>query len=90
MKMKKSMNYLPLLAFVLAAFAGMAFNEAEVFTPEYGSDGVDWYDVTNKTEGIDYFCDKDEDACTRDMPSSSGNELQKGLFVPGENLEPID
>jgi hypothetical protein len=57
--MNKLMSKLPLLAFVLAAFAAVAFTSPkEVSDPMYGFDGTHWY-LIQGDEGVTYVCDSD-------------------------------
>lgn len=57
--MNKLLSKLPLLAFVLAAFAAVAFTSPkEVSDPMYGFDGTHWY-LIQGDEGVTYVCDSD-------------------------------
>ena len=56
--MNKLINKLPLLAFVLAAFAAVAFTSpSEEVGTMYGYDGTDWYEVTGPPSPTTYACD---------------------------------
>jgi len=86
--MNKLINKLPLLAFVLAAFAAFAFSSPR--TPEYAQDTVNpsiWYDLTNVTPGpTTYVCDEVDDICTRAQPSTSAAMVEDGEFVKNGTL----
>jgi hypothetical protein len=88
MNMNKLINKLPLLAFVLAAFAALAFSSPRV--PEYAQDPVNpsiWYDLTNTNpSGTTYECDAVEDVCTRILPSTSADMVAEGEFVKHGSL----
>ena len=59
MSMDKFLKKLPLLAFVLAAFAAVAFTSPkEVTDPMYGFDGTHWYLIQGE-QGVTYVCDSD-------------------------------
>lgn len=80
--MNKLMSKLPLLAFVLAAFAAVAFTGSKDLQPEYGLDGSSWINVTGLTPGVDYDCDLDNElVCTRTAPDPSAPMVKPGIFV---------
>ncbi|MEB2782675.1 hypothetical protein U3A58_19965 [Algoriphagus sp. C2-6-M1] len=74
---------LPIMAFVLAAFAAFAFSSPSA--PQYAQDSSDpgiWYDLTNVTpSSTTYECDDVEDICTRVLPNSSAAMVAEGEFV---------
>ena len=69
---------LPQLAFVLAAFAAVAFTSPKVVTNLYGEEGGTWYDVTMTTPGpTTYVCDQaDVDGCLQDAPHGDGDPIE--------------
>lgn len=73
---------LPLLAFVLAAFAAVAFSPKDSAMNEYGESASQWYNVTGITPGpTTYTCDaKPNLECLHD--AVNGNPIS-----PGENRE---
>ncbi len=83
MSMNKLMSKLPLLAFVLAAFAAVAFTSPR--GPEYAQDPVNpsiWYDLTHVApSSTSYECDDAEQVCTRIQPNSNSDMVEEGLFV---------
>jgi len=92
--MNRLLSKLPLLAFVLAAFAAFAFNfpDREV-TSEYGGVGTVVYDVTNVDMGPaddEYQCSGDSGQCLFQNPGLSVPvENSEGQFEPGDALIPI-
>lgn len=73
---------LPLLAFVLAAFAAVAFTGPQDHQPEYGLDESTWINVTALTPGVDYDCNlEEEEVCTRSAPNPSAPMVKPGIFV---------
>lgn len=80
--MNKFLNKLPVLAFVLAAFAAFAFSPADSQTAEYGFDGQNWINVTGLDPGPDtYLCDDEPVVCTRSAPSPAAQQVKPGLFI---------
>lgn len=93
--MNKLINKLPLLAFVLAAFAAVAFNfPEEGNTSKYGSDGIDTYDVTNVDMGPgadEYQCNSETLVCLyQDEELATPVPESEGRFIPGNELDPIE
>lgn len=59
--MNKLISKLPLLAFLLAAFAAVAFTSPKVVTGEYGQAAGVWYDVQGINPDEDtYVCNSSE------------------------------
>ena len=86
MSMDKFLKKLPLLAFVLAAFAAFAFSPADNQSSEYGFDGQNWINVTGLVPGPEtYQCDEDPQVCTRRAPNSSAQPVKTGLFINNMN-----
>jgi hypothetical protein len=66
---------LPVIAFVLAAFAAVAFTSPkEEANQMYGFDGTDWYLIEGQ-EGVTYLCDQD---------------TQPGCLFDAVNGNPVD
>ncbi|SDD37954.1 hypothetical protein SAMN04488104_102718 [Algoriphagus faecimaris] len=88
--MNKLMSKLPLLAFVLVAFAAFAFNMPGELDPEYAQDPDNqeiWYDLSSVTPGPNtYECDDVQDVCTRVLPSSSAAMKTSGEFIKNGTL----
>ena len=86
--MNKLEGKLPLIAFVVAAFAAVAFTSP--VAPEFAQDPSNpsiWYDLTNVTpSSTTYECDDEEDICTRVLPNSSATMVAEGEFVKKGNL----
>jgi hypothetical protein len=63
--MNKLLSKLPLLAFVLAAFAAVAFTSPVNDEPEYGTPdgGVTWVQVNDPENPVSYQCDEGSEAC---------------------------
>lgn len=78
MSMNKLMSKLPLLAFVLAAFAAVAFTSPKEATSLFGEENGTWYDVTLTMPNNDtYVCDQvDQDGCLYDAPHGTGNPIE--------------
>jgi hypothetical protein len=58
---------LPLLAFVLAAFAAVAFTAPQEMVTMYGFDGEHWYQIDDDTPPGSYTCESDtEPRCLYD------------------------
>ncbi|RIW12171.1 hypothetical protein D0X99_19640 [Algoriphagus lacus] len=76
--MNKFLNKLPLLAFVLAAFAAVAFSPKEMETDQYGLHNGVWYNVTGQIPSDQtYRCNNQEDSeCLFDAPN--GNPINPG------------
>ncbi|AGA80635.1 hypothetical protein KZP23_02685 [Echinicola marina] len=83
--MKKLINNIPLLAFVLTAMTALTINLSaedvqgtkEALNPNTHT----WEDITNQELGVDYNCDTEVDTdCTREM-----DEL--GQEVPDSRVE---
>lgn len=72
---------LPLLAFVLAAFAAVAFTPPHDPQPEYGLDGSIWRDATELEIDVNYQCNESEEVCTRSAPSEQAAPMKPGTFV---------
>lgn len=77
MNMNKLINKLPLLAFVMAAFAAVAFTAPSSITGEFGLAGGTWYDVTGINPDEDtYVCDADPTKdCLFDQPHGAGQPI---------------
>lgn len=56
---------LPLLAFVLAAFAAVAFTSPESDDPQYGTPdgGETWVQVNDPQNPVNYQCNSGSEAC---------------------------
>ena len=83
--MKNLEGKLPLIAFVVAAFAAVAFTSPKN-VGEYGQSGGIWYDVTNETPGpSSYECDNSPgQTCLYDQAFGMGQPLSGStnkLFV---------
>lgn len=82
---------LPLLAFVLAAFAAVAFSPKEQPMNVYGYDGTHWYEVTGDPSPNTYACDEaEEPGCLYD--AIGGNPIDPDVdrvFVT-KGLLPIE
>jgi hypothetical protein len=84
---------LPLLAFVLAAFAAVAFTSPKSNTGEYGQENGIWYDVTNTAPSpTTYECDSQvNEDCLFDQPFGMGSPISdpNRIFVvrDADNLE---
>ncbi|MDR7131665.1 hypothetical protein J2X69_004029 [Algoriphagus sp. 4150] len=80
--MKKLEGKLPLIAFVVAAFAAVAFTGPKDLQPEYGLDGSTWRNVTNITPGEDtYECNDSNLVCTRSAANPSAPMVKEGTFI---------
>lgn len=80
--MTKIKGVLPIIAFVFAAFAALAFSPADSQTAEYGFDGQNWINVTGLVPGPDtYLCDEDPQVCTRRAPNPTAQQVKTGLFI---------
>lgn len=81
MKMNKLINKLPLFAFVLAAFAAVAFTSPEVATNEYGEEGGTWYNVTGITPDDDtYVCNAEPNVnCLFDDSHGAGQPISTSM-----------
>lgn len=84
---------LPLLAFVLAAFAAVAFSPKDSAMNLYGQSGSQWYNVTGIPTGPDtYTCDEQEaEECLFD--AVNGNPINPGedhIFVKRGDLPPAN
>ncbi|HSF55906.1 MAG TPA: hypothetical protein VLA71_19280, partial [Algoriphagus sp.] len=93
--MNKLINKLPLLAFVLAAFAALAFNFPDKEnTSRYGSHDSKIYDVTNVDMGSaadEYQCNGETGECLfEDEELENHVPNSWGEFDPGEALVPIN
>ncbi|WP_343850886.1 hypothetical protein [Algoriphagus jejuensis] len=77
------MSKLPLLAFVLAAFAAVAFSPKELPSNQYGFDNGVWYNVTGQIPGSHtYNCNELENSdCLYASPDTSTP------INPGEDRE---
>lgn len=85
----------PLLAFVLAAFAAVAFTFPEMeVTSRFGAVGSDIYDVTNVDMGPgadEYQCNAETSQCLfQDQQLQNPVPGALGEFDPGESLIPIN
>jgi hypothetical protein len=81
MIMNTLIKKLPLLAFVLAAFAALAFTSPVDTDPEYGFDGTDWQNVAELTIGVDYDCNLEPgQVCTRTAPSPAAPMVKPGII----------
>ncbi|SFT96309.1 hypothetical protein SAMN04489724_3004 [Algoriphagus locisalis] len=93
--MKKLEGKLPLLAFVVAAFAAVAFTSPKDLDPEYAQDPTNpaiWYDLSNETPGDDtYRCNLQvTDVCTRSLPDDMAPAKKNGEFVINGELEEVE
>ena len=91
--MKKLFNVLPMLAFVLAGIAGMAFTSAtDLDDPKFGKFNGDWYDVTGMTEGpTTYQCLQSSAVCLREQPNDQAAIVQNNAtFVLHADIDPVD
>ena len=93
MIMNRLLNKLPLLAFVLAAFAAFAFSPKNSAMNVYGESAGQWYNVTGITPGPStYTCDQLTDAeCLHD--AVNGNPINPGedrVFVKRGDLPPAN
>ena len=89
--MNKLIKKLPLLAFVLAAFAAVAFSPKEAPMNKYGQSGAQWYNVTNVVPGpTTYTCDEAEEVhCLYDAVNGNPIEpLVEEIFVKRGTLPP--
>lgn len=92
--MNKLINKLPLLAFVLAAFAAFAFSSPnDALAPRYGKVGANVYNVTGLTMGPganQYWCDSETTVCLyHDEETQDPVDESIGTFIPGSGLTPI-
>ncbi len=83
--MEKFMKKLPVLAFVLAAFAAFAFNvpaeDAQNTKEALDPHTQMWVDITGQELGTDYNCDEQvETDCTLERD-------QFGAEIPGSRVE---
>jgi hypothetical protein len=88
--MNKLINKLPLLAFVLAAFAAVAFTSPE--TGEYAQDPDNpsiWYDLSEVDPGPETYECNNTGNCLRDAPSTSGTVIANGMFVKHSDELPV-
>ena len=90
--MNKLKGALPMIAFVFAAFAALAFNSPKE-DREYGQGGDIWYDVTDTDPGVNtYQCEAGSQHCLYDDPSVMGNPIsgpnQKFVVKNASNLTP--
>ncbi|SFT46134.1 hypothetical protein SAMN04489724_0850 [Algoriphagus locisalis] len=87
--MNKVKGYLPLIAFVFAAFAAFAFTPLDD-VPEYAQDPVEsdiWYDLTEEDPGPGtYNCDQTSAICTRELPSPTADMVSSGVFTKNGEL----
>lgn len=79
--MNKVKGALPIFAFVVAAFAALAFSPKQSATEQWGQDNGVWYNVTNMTPDVDYVCDNEEE--THCLYDSSGPD--RTPISPGED-----
>ena len=79
---KNALNLLRGGVFLLAMAMAFAFTEKkDVLQPAYGTDGLSWYDATNKQEGVHYRCNlPSEEVCLRSMPNSEASPVEPGQF----------
>lgn len=85
--MNKLINKLPLLAFVLAAFAAVAFTEPQIEDPQYGTpDGGDtWVQVNDPENPVSYNCNSGSEACLYSQPDLMhpiGTTDRKFVVIP--------
>lgn len=75
--MKKLAGKLPLIAFVAAAFAAVAFTSPKTATELFGEEDEVWYDVSETDPDDDtYVCDQsDPQGCLYDAPFGMGNPI---------------
>ena len=74
--MDKLINKLPLLAFVLAAFAAVAFTGPKEEDPMYArivdsQNNVTWLHVNDPQNPVDYDCDNGSEYCLYSAPNES-------------------
>lgn len=88
--MKKLVGNMPLLAFIVAAFAAVAFTSPKEEDPMYGTDGTYWYLVDENTPPGSYQCDsEDEPGCLFDaIDGNPIDDLDDRKFV-NISLNPI-
>ncbi len=88
--MKKLEGKLPLIAFVVAAFAAVAFTSPKSENPMYGYDGANWYLVDENTPPGSYQCDsQNEPGCLFDAVGGNPiDDLDDRIFV-NISLTPI-
>lgn len=89
--MKNLAGKLPLIAFVVAAFAAVAFTSPKEEDPMFGQSGSTWYDVTDTPPGNDtYQCDSGSEHCLYDDHSGLGDPIspagQKFVVKNAANL----
>lgn len=78
---------LPLLAFVLAAFAAVAFTSPESDDPVYGTPdgGTTWVQVNDPENPVEYQCDPGSEACLyadESMDHPIGITNRKFVLIP--------
>ena len=83
---------LPVLAFVLAAFAAVAFSPKDSAMNVYGESAGQWYNVTGITPGpTTYTCDEQEDVeCLHDVNGNPINPGEDREFVKRGPLPPAN
>ncbi|MBN7800150.1 hypothetical protein J0A67_04715 [Algoriphagus aestuariicola] len=91
--MNKLLNKMPLLAFMLAAFAALAFSPKDSAMNYYAESGGQWYALSGIPPGpVTYTCDDHEDSvCLYD--GVNGNPINHGedkIFVIRGTLPPAD
>ena len=76
-----------MLAFVLAAFAAVAFTGPENSDPEYGTPdgGITWVRVNDPQNPVNYQCDLGSEACLYSEPNLMnpiGTTDKKFVLIP--------
>lgn len=91
--MNKLIKKLPLLAFVLAAFAAVAFSPKDSAMNYYAESAGQWYNLSGIVPGpVTYTCDSHEDSeCVYDSVNGTPiNPDEDRIFVIRGTLPPAD
>ncbi|MCE7053049.1 hypothetical protein LZF95_00070 [Algoriphagus sp. AGSA1] len=89
--MKNLEGKLPLLTFIVAAFAAVAFTSPKEEDPMYGTDGTYWYLVDEDTPPGSYQCDSQEEQnCLFDAIEGSPLPNQEDRKFVNISLTPIE
>ncbi|MDP3198931.1 MAG: hypothetical protein Q8M62_03825 [Algoriphagus sp.] len=90
--MNKLKGALPIIAFLFAAFAAVAFSPKNSAMNVYGEDGGQWYNVTGIAPGpTTYTCDVLEDVeCLHDINRNPINPGEDKEFVKRGPLPPAN
>lgn len=78
---------LPLFAFLLAAFATVAFTSPEQDDPQFGTpdNGITWVQVNDPENPVDYQCNTGSQACLyqdESMANPIGATNRKFVLIP--------